>query len=70
MELAYVPHFNTWDTLASQHLLWGQSKKLHGLIPVFLDELLLTDPVPSTNFHNDHNNTQSIVWLGEQSHTH
>ena len=31
--------------------------------------VILTDPVPSTDFHNGNNNTQSIVDFGNKSHT-
>ena len=43
-----------------------------GSSQLFWDEafVVLTDPVPSTNYHNGNNNMQSIVWLREQkTHT-
>ncbi len=43
-----------------------------GSSQLFWDEtfVVLTDPVPSTNYHNGNNNMQSIVWLLEQkTHT-
>ncbi len=54
--------------------LWGQSGKCTNIcwIQLFWDEafVVLTDPVPSTNYHNGNNNIMHIVGLQEQkTHT-
>ena len=62
-------HTNTFSRQSLPEIIWPHNARSSQL---FWDEafVVLTNPVPSTNYHNGNDNMQSIVWLWDQdTHT-